>query len=282
MTARRSLVPYALLFPGVAFLAVFFLVPMYYLGGISLTSGSPAAGYYFHWAWENYGNSLDGNGRQLVRSVEYAGIATLLALLIGYPLAYFIALRAGRFKNVCLLLVIAPFFVTYLIRTLAWQTILADQGPVVGALQGVGILGAQDRLLNTPLAVIAGITYNFLPFMILPLYTSLEQLDTRLLEAGRDLYAKPVKGFLRITLPISLPGVFAGTLLTFIPAVGDFINAEVLGSADTRMIGNVIQAKYLRSPDYNEAAALGFILMAAIMVVVVIYTRIVGTERAAG
>jgi spermidine/putrescine transport system permease protein len=212
----------------------------------------------------------------------YAGLATVIALLIAYPLAYWIAFRGGRWKNVLLLMVIAPFFVTYLIRTLAWQTILTDDGYVLDVLRALHVIGEDERLLATSVAVVAGITYNFLPFMALPLYAALEQIDARLVEAAEDLYASSVQAFLRVTLPLSLPGVIAGTLLTFIPAAGDFINAELLGTPRQSMIGNVIQSKFLVINDYGQAAALSFALMAAILVLVIAYTRVLGTERLAG
>ena len=276
---HRGTIPYLLLLPGLAWLALFFLVPTYYLAHTSLQTGSLDAGYAFSWAWENYSDAISTYHEQFVRSLEYAGIATVLALLVSYPLAYFIAFRGGRWKGLLLLLIIAPFFVTYLIRTLAWQTILSDSGFVVNALQTIGLLGDGERLLATSTAVVAGITYNFLPFMALPLYVSLEQIDARLIEAAEDLYASKVRAFLRVTLPLSLPGVFAGTLLTFIPAAGDFINAELLGTPRQSMIGNVIQSKFLVLTDYGQAAALSFVLMAAILVLIVIYTRVLGTER---
>jgi spermidine/putrescine transport system permease protein len=206
----------------------------------------------------------------------------VLAFLFSYPLAYWIAFRGGRWKNLLLLFIIAPFFVTYLIRTLAWETILADQGPVVSVLRHIGILGADGRLLATSTAVVAGITYNFFPFMALPLYVSLEQIDGRLLEAAQDLYASKWNAFLKVTLPLSLPGVVAGTLLTFIPAAGDFINAQLLGSPQNHMIGNVIQSKFLELTDYPAAAAMSFVLMAAILIMVGVYARAVGTEKLTG
>jgi spermidine/putrescine transport system permease protein len=276
---HRWLIPYLLLLPGLAWLALFFLVPTYYLAQTSLQSGSLDVGYAFTWAWNNYSDAISTYHEQFVRSLEYAGIATVIALLASYPLAYFIAFRGGRWKGLLLLLIIAPFFVTYLIRTLAWQTILSDSGFVVNSLQTIGLLGDGDRLLATSTAVVAGITYNFLPFMALPLYVSLEQIDPRLLEAAEDLYASKAKAFLRVTLPLSLPGVFAGTLLTFIPAAGDFINAELLGTPRQSMIGNVIQSKFLVLTDYGQAAALSFVLMAAILVLITVYTRVLGTER---
>ena len=282
MSLRRRTAPYLLLAPGLAWLALFFVVPMYYLLNTSLQTGSLDVGYTFNWAWHNYKDALTLYQDQFLRSIEYAGIATLLALVIAYPLAYWIALRSGRYRNLFLMMVVAPFFVTYLIRTLAWETILSDNGFVVNTLQSLGILSSDGRLLATSTAVIAGITYNFLPFMVLPLYVSLEQMDARLIEAAQDLYASKFKAFLRVTLPISLPGVFAGTLLTFIPAAGDFINAQLLGSPKQYMIGNVIQSKFLAITDYPAAAALSFTLMAAILVLVVIYARLLDTERLTG
>ena len=278
MRLSRRAAPYLLLAPGLAWLTVFFLVPMYYLANTSLQTGSLEVGYTFSWAWSNYKDAFTLYQTQFVRSVEYAGIATLIALLISYPLAYWIAFRGGRWRNLFLLMVIAPFFVTYLIRTLAWETILSDDGFIVSTLHSLGLLPG-GRLLATSAAVIAGITYNFLPFMVLPLYVSLEQMDVRLIEAAQDLYASKFKAFLRVTLPLSLPGVFAGTLLTFIPACGDFINAQLLGSPGQYMIGNVIQSQFLSLRNYPTAAALSFILMTFILVGVFLYARLLGTQN---
>jgi spermidine/putrescine transport system permease protein len=279
---HRGLTPYLLLAPGVLWLAVFFLVPLGFLAYQSLQSGSFDFGYSFTWAWGNYWDAVRNYRGHFVRSIEYAGIATLLALLVSYPVAYWIAFRGGRWKNLLLLFIVAPFFVTYLIRTLAWETILADHGLVVGTLRDVHLLGADGRLLATSVAVVAGITYNFLPFMALPLFVSLDQIDGRLIEAAQDLYASRWKAFLRVTLPLSLPGVVAGTLLTFIPAAGDFINAQLLGSPRQHMIGNVIQSKFLELTDYPAAASMSFVLMAAIVLMVLAYARAVGTEQLTG
>jgi spermidine/putrescine transport system permease protein len=279
---HRWLTPYLLLAPGLAWLAVFFLAPLGFLGYQSLQSGTFDFGFEFTWELSNYWDAIRQYDQHLVRSFLYAGIATALALLISYPLAYWIAFRGGRWKNLLLLAIIAPFFVTYLIRTLAWQNILADQGLVVETMRDLHLLGDDGRLLATSTAVVAGITYNFLPFMALPLYVSLEQIDQRLIEAAQDLYASRVKAFLRVTLPLSLPGVFAGTLLTFIPAAGDFINAQLLGTPQHHMIGNVIQSKFLELIDYPAAAALSFVLMAAILAGVLAYSRALGTERLTG
>ncbi|HEU4448625.1 MAG TPA: ABC transporter permease, partial [Gaiellaceae bacterium] len=276
------LIPYLLLLPGILFLVVFFVVPMYYLGFTSLQSGDLFSGYQFSWAWDNYRDAFTLYEGHFLRSLQYAGLATLIAFVISYPLAYWIAFRGGRWKNLLLLLVIAPFFVTYLIRTLAWKTILADQGFVLDVLRSLQLVDDDGRLLATTTAVVAGITYNYLPFMALPLYVSLEQIDARLIEAAEDLYASSVRAFLRVTLPLSLPGIFAGTLLTFIPAAGDFINAELLGTPRQLMIGNVIQSQFKEVADYPQAAALSFVLMAGILVVVLLYARAVGSERATG
>ncbi|HEX4929486.1 MAG TPA: ABC transporter permease [Gaiellaceae bacterium] len=279
---HRGLVPYLLLAPGLAWLAVFFVVPIGMLAYQSLQSGSFDFGYVFDWSFGNYWEAIDRYHEHLLRSLIYAGLATAIALVVSYPLVYWIAFRGGRWKNLFLLAIIAPFFVTYLIRTLAWQSILSDSGLVLDALHTVGLVEEGGRVLATPTAVVAGLTYNFLPFMALPLYVALEQIDPRLLEAAQDLYASKVKAFLRVTLPLSLPGVFAGTLLTFIPAAGDFINAQLLGTPREHMIGNVIQSKFLELIDYPSAAALSFILMALIVSALLVYARIVGTEKLTG
>jgi spermidine/putrescine transport system permease protein len=279
---NRQLTPYLLLAPGLLWLGVFFVVPLGFLAYQSLQSGNFDIGYSFSWAWGNYWTALRDYHGEFIRSLEYAGIATLLALVLSYPVAYWIAFRGGRWKNLLLLFIVAPFFVTYLLRTLAWETILSDHGFVVRTLQQLHLLGAGGRLLATATAVVMGITYNFLPFMALPLYVSLEQIDQRLLEAAQDLYASRWKAFVRVTLPLSLPGIVAGTLLTFIPAAGDFINAQLLGAPQNHMIGNVIQSKFLELTDYPAAASMSFILMAAILVAVVAYARAVGTEQLTG
>jgi spermidine/putrescine transport system permease protein len=279
---HKGVTPYLLLLPGIVWLALFFVAPLGFLGYQSLQTGTFDTGYSFDWAFSNYWNAISDYHEQFVRSFVYAGIATVLALLVSYPLVYWIAFRAGRWKNVFLILIVAPLFVTYLVRTLAWLNILADEGPVVGFLRDIHVLGADGRLLATSVAVVAGITYNFLPFMALPVYVSLEQIDVRLLEAAEDLYASKRQAFLRVTLPLSAPGIVAGTLLTFIPAAGDFINAQLLGTPRQYMVGNVIQSKFLDVLDYPAAAALSFILMALILAGLLVYARAVGTERLTG
>jgi spermidine/putrescine transport system permease protein len=278
---HRGATPYLLLAPGILWLAIFFLIPLGFLGYESLQSGL-FPNFEFTWEFSNFSNGVSDYHEQIVRSFIYAGIATVACLLLAYPLVYWIAFRAGPWRNLFLLFIVAPFFVTYLVRTLAWLNILADEGPVVGILRSIHVLGPDGRLLATSFAVVSGITYNFLPFMALPIYVSLEQIDPRLLEAAKDLYASSTQAFLRVTLPLSAPGIVAGTLLTFIPSAGDFINAALLGTPNQAMIGNVIQAKFLESLDYPSAASLSFILMGLILVTLLIYARVVGSERLTG
>jgi spermidine/putrescine transport system permease protein len=279
---RKAALPYLLLLPGLGWLLLFFAVPLVIMFVESLKTGTIVTGFQLTWEFSNYTDALRDYNEQFLRSFEYAGLATLFSLLIGYPLAYVIAFRGGRYRNAMLLLVIVPFFVTYLIRTLSWETILSDSGLIVNVLQTLHILGQDGRLLDTTVSVVAGITYNYLPFMILPLYASLERIDGRMLEAGYDLYGRRRDVFLRVTLPLSMTGVVAGTLLTFIPAAGDFINAELLGTPRQFMIGNVIQSRYLEVTDYPTAAALSFLLMAFMLVIVLIWARIAGTEALLG
>lgn len=279
---RRRLIPYALLGPGLLWLLVFFAIPMYFMGELALRSGTLETGFTFSWDFANFSDALSRYDENFIRSFVYAGIATLLALIIAYPLAYMIAFRAGRWKNVLLFAVVAPFFTTYLIRTIAWTTILSDDSFVVEFLNTLNLTGSSDRLLATPAAVIAGITYNFLPFMVLPIYASLERIDTRLIEAAKDLYSSATQAFTRVTLPLSMPGVVAGTLLTFIPAAGDYVNVIFLGSSNQSMVGNAIQSLYLQLRDYPTAAALSFMLMFVILILVVIYIRFAGSEALMG
>ena len=278
---RSGRTGYLLLVPAVLWLLLFFVVPTVQLVATSLydQGGSLDTGYAMTWSFGNYLDALSQYRDQFVRSGLYAGVATVLTLLLGYPLAYAIAFKAGRWRNVMLVLVIAPFFTSFLVRTLAWKSILSDNGFVVGALQGVGLVAADGRLLATSLAVVTGLTYNFLPFMVLPLYASLEKIDPRLVEAGKDLYADSFTAFRRVTLPLSMPGVVAGTLLTFIPAAGDYINAELLGTPQERMIGNVIDSNLLVQLDYPIGAANSVLLMVAIVVLVLVYVRRAGTEE---
>ncbi len=276
---RGRFLPYWLLLPGIAWLVVFFIVPMVTLLTTSLQTGNPYDGYALTWHWGNYTHALSTYHVQLIRSFEYAALATVAALVISYPLAYAIAFKAGRWKNVLLVLVVAPFFTSFLVRTLAWETILSDNGFAVRVLRDLHVLGANGRLLATPVAVVWGLTYNFLPFMTLPLYASLEKIDPRLVQAASDLYATPVTAFRKVTWPMSMPGVVGGTLLTFIPAAGDFVNVQFLGAPQQQMIGNVIQSRFLVASDYPVASALSVVLMAIILVLVLVYVRRAGTEE---
>jgi len=275
----RWLTPYLFLIPGGLWLVVFFVVPMIVMASVSLQEGTLGTGYQLTWNFAVYPQVFDQYLPQFSRSVIYALEVTLLTILIGYPMAYTIAFRGGRFKNILLLLVILPFFTAFIIRTLSWKLILADNGMVLGTLKDIGLLPQSLHVLASPLAVVSGLTYNFLPFMVLPLYVALEKIDPSMIEAATDLYASRRQAFLRVTLPLSMPGVFAGSLLVFIPAVGDFINADILGSRDTTMIGNVIQRLFLNVNAYPEASALGFLLMAAVLVLVAIYARVVGARE---
>ncbi len=279
---RQRSIPYWLLAPGLLWLVIFFVVPMYYMGELSLKTGTVQTGYELTWAFSNYSDAISQYSEQFIRSFWYAGVATFFCLLIGYPLAYAIAFKAGRWKNLMLFAVVAPFFTTYLIRTIAWKTILDDSSPVVSFLKTIHLVPQDGRVLATSAAVIAGLTYNFLPFMVLPLFAALERLDRRLLEAGKDLYASTFQTFWRITLPLTMPGIVAGVLLTFIPAAGDYVNATFLGGTSQSMIGNVIQSKYLVVTDYSEAAALSFTLMAIILVALIVYIKFAGTSALMG
>jgi len=338
MRRHRWLIPWLLMAPGLLWLALFFVLPNVQMLAMSLSSGR-VGDFAFSWDWDNYTSALTRFPDNFRNSVVYGGLATLLCLLVGYPLAYGIAFRGGRFKNLLLFLVIAPFFTSFLLRVISWQILIGDRGPLLAVVRDtLGIVPANFTIIGSPLAVVAGITYQFLPFMVLPLYVSLEKIDRRYIEAAKDLYAGPwrpagwiagglvgaaaggalmlglgyatlaaaslpallpamaiggaigglVCGFLvsesfvRVVLPLSLPGLFAGSVLVFIPSIGDFVNAELLGSTKTQMIGNVIQNRFLQQNDYPTAAALSFLLMAAILVAIIVYARVLGTEELTG
>jgi spermidine/putrescine transport system permease protein len=279
---RSKIAPYLMILPGLAYLAIFFVVPFWSLFRTSLSTMGGSIylpQLTFAWNFGNYAHALSTYQDQILRSLLYAFTATVVSLAISYPLAYVIAFKSGRYKNLLLGLVVLPFFVTFLVRTLAWKTILADDGVVVQSLNAIGLLPPDGRLLSTSWAVIGGLIYNSMTFMILPLYVSLEKIDPRLLEASRDLYSSSFRAFTKIIFPLSVPGVLAGSLLVFIPAMGDFINADYLGSTQTTMIGNVIQKQFLVVKDYPGAAALSFLLMAMILAGVLSYTRALGTEN---
>jgi spermidine/putrescine transport system permease protein len=273
--------PYLLLAPGMLWLLIFFIWPMLQMFLMSISSGSLDDGFKISGSTAAYVSAFTKFGKQFGNSLLYGGAATVLDFLIGFPVAYTVAFRGGRYKNLLLFLVIAPFFTSFLIRTISWKTLL--DGPLLGFLRDtLHILPADASVTGTPIAVIAGLTYNFLPFMILPLYVALEKIDPRLIEAANDLYANRWHAFRRITLPLALPGVFAGSILTFIPSMGDYVNATLLGNTQTQMIGNVIQSRFLIQNDYPIAAALSFILLAGILVSVSLYARFLGTEQLTG
>jgi spermidine/putrescine transport system permease protein len=278
---RRGLTPLLLLLPGGGWLIVFFAVPMALMLLVSLQQGTFDTGYRLTWNFGIYPEVIGQYWELFVRSTFFAVAATGLTLLIGYPVAYTIAFRGGRLKNALLLVVVLPFFVSFVIRTLNWRMILSDNGIVFGFLKDLGLVAPNFHFLATPASVIFGLTYNFLPFMILPLYVAIEKIDRRLIEAATDLYASRVQAFWRVTFVLSLPGVVAGSLLTFIPSVGDFITAEVIGAGNPEvfMVGNIIQRKFLDALDYPAAAALSFVLVAAVMLLVTVYTRLVGSDR---
>ena len=277
---RPGLLPLLLLAPAIAWLVAFYVYPAVQMLQASLWSGTLESGFTFSLAnAATYPEALGRYSDQFLRSILYAAVSTLLCLALAFPLAYTIAYRAGRFRTILLFIVIAPFFTSFLLRVLAWKTVLGDDGFLLGPLKAIGVLPEEFRILATPVAVIFGISYNFFPFMVLPIYVSLEKIDRRLVEAAKDLYAGPIRAFQRITLPLALPGVFAGSLLVFIPAMGDFVNAELLGSVQTRLIGNVIQSRFLVNNDYPTAAAISFMLMAGILAAVFIYARVLGTDE---
>jgi spermidine/putrescine transport system permease protein len=322
--------------PGLLWLAIFFVLPNIQMVVMSLSSGSLGQGFELTWEWDNYLGAIDRFPDNFRNSLVYGGLSTILCVLVGYPLAYGIAFRGGRYKNLLLFLVIAPFFTSFLIRVISWRIILGDQGVFLAVIRDfLGVVPGNFSVIGTPLAVVSGLTYQFLPFMVLPLYVALEKIDRRYIEAAQDLYAGPWRptgtlvgavvgalvaaglmlglgyasldaagagplllasllggatgaliatwfiseSFIRVVFPLSLPGVFAGSILVFIPAIGDFVNAEILGNPRTQMVGNVIQNRFLAQNDYPTAAALSFLLMAAILVAIFIYARVLGTEE---
>ena len=277
---NKSALPYLLLIPGLLWLAIFFIAPIFALSQMSTkVPGADIGEFVQEYRFSNYIDAFNASTEQFLRSFLYGLLATVIALAIAYPLAYAIAFKSGKWKNILLVLVVAPFFVSFLLRTVAWKQILGEEGPVVSVLRTFNIISVNTSITSSAFAVITGLAYNFLPFMTLPLYASLERIDPRTLEAAGDLYANGFTTFRKVTLPLSMPGVVAGTLLTFIPAAGDYINAAILGSPSNKMLGNVIEARFFKIVDYPAAAALSFTLMAAILVLVTVYIRRAGTEE---
>jgi spermidine/putrescine transport system permease protein len=282
MSARRGrgrLTPYLIGLPGGLWLGIFFVVPILVMLSLSLQSGNAEEGYKFTWAWSNYADAWDFYHVQFVRSIVYGLIVTVLCLVLAYPMAYWIAFYGGRHKSTYLFLILLPFFVSFVIRTASWKFILNDEGFVLGPLKEAGLLPADFHILATSTAVIGGLTYNYLPFMVLPLYVALERIDPSLVEAAYDLFAIRAQAFRRVVFPLSLPGVFAGVLITFVPVTSDFVNSGILGGTHTTMIGNVIQTEYLTNNQYPLASAMSFMLMAALIIGIFIYARALGTEQ---
>ncbi|HLY58415.1 MAG TPA: ABC transporter permease [Stellaceae bacterium] len=281
--ARLRLTPYLLVAPAALWLLVFFLVPLAGQVATSLKSGSLLdGGFFFTWHWQNFADAVTRFGPTFLRSFLYAALATGLSVLMGYPLAYFIVFRGGRYKLLLLFPVVIPFLITYLVRTLSWEALLSDDGPILGSLKFLHLIPEETRILTTATAVVFALAYNFLPFTILPIYVALDRIDRTLLAAAEDLYARPWVTFRKVVFPLSLPGVFAGSLLTFIPSAGDFVNAMMLGSPQNQMIGNVVQARYMNTLDYPLAAATSLILMVSLLLCVALYSRLFGTEELTG
>jgi spermidine/putrescine transport system permease protein len=279
LARRRRLIPYLLLSPGGIYLFFLFLVPLAVMLYTSLQSGGIlSGGFKFTWQWDNYSHALSDGGKFYLRSLEYSTISTLICMGLAYPMAYWIAFYGGRWKSSLFFLILLPFFVSFVIRTVQWKFILGDNGLIFAPLKNLGLLSTNFHVLASPKAVIAGLTYNFLPFTALPLYVALDRIDRRLVEAAKDLYATKFEAFRKVVFPLSLPGVFAAVILTFVPMTGDYVNAQVLGGPGTSMIGNVIQTQYLTRANYPEAAAMSVILMLAMLVIASIYARALGTE----
>ncbi|GAB3207107.1 ABC transporter permease [Marinactinospora thermotolerans] len=276
---KAKTTPYLLVLPAWIWLAIFFVVPICGMLSVSLMTGNVLDGFTQTFHVANYAEAIDRYWRQILRSLAYGACATALCVAIGYPVAAWIAFRGGRHKTTYLLLLLLPFFVSQVLRTISWRFLLADDGVLLGPLKSIGLLPEDAHVLSTPLAVVTGLAYSHLPFMVLPIYAVLERVDHRVVEAARDLYATRAQAFLRVVLPMSLPGVFAGVLMVFVPTSADYVNASLLGGTGTTMIGNVIQSQYLVNNDYPMAAAITFVLMALLLAGIFGYARALGTER---
>ena len=280
LTAK--LAPYLLALPGWLWLVIFFVVPAFVMLSVSTQTGDIVSGFTQTFHWRNYSDGWNQYHVQFVRSIMYGLIATVLCLVIAYPVAFWIAFHGGTHKSSLLFLLLLPFFVSFVIRTQSWNFILSDNGMVLSPLKHWGVVGQNFEILATSVAVIGGLTYNFLPFMVLPIYVALERVDPALLEASADLYATKRAAFVKVVFPLSLPGVFAGVLLTFVPATADYVNAAILGGTNTTMIGNVIQTEFFTNLNYPTASALSFMLMGGLLIGVFAYARALGTEDVFG
>jgi spermidine/putrescine transport system permease protein len=277
-TLKRRLAPYFLVLPGGLWLVLFFAIPMVAMLSLSLQQGDVVNGYTLTWHFQTYADAVQDYQAQIIRSLVYGLVSTLIMIMLAFPIAYWIAFQGGKRKATYLFLLLLPFFVSFVLRTISWRMILTDEGPVLHPLKALGVLPDHYHLLGTAPAVIGGLVYNFLPFMVLPIYVAVERIDPRIVEAARDLYANPALAFRKVIFPLSLPGVFAGVLMTFVPVSCDYVNSSVLGSSATTMIGQVIQAQYLQNSDYPTASALSFVLMAVLLIGVFAYARALGTE----
>jgi spermidine/putrescine transport system permease protein len=278
----RALAPYLLILPGGGWMLLFFLLPILTLGITSLESGDFINGFNFTWEFGNYSSGFSLYSTQFLHAIEYGGGATIVALIVAYPAAYWIAFHAGPRKSAYLLAVLLPFFVSFVIRTLSWGVLLSDNGPLFGPLKSAHLLPLDFRVLATPVAVTGGLAYTFFPFMLLPVYASLEKIDRGLVEAAQDLFASKFEVMRRVVFPLSIPGVFAGVLLTGIPAIADYVNQDLLGGVGTTMVGRVIETQFQVSINYPLAAALAFVFMLGLLATLIIYQRIFGTEQIMG
>jgi spermidine/putrescine transport system permease protein len=276
---RSAIVPYLLILPGGLWLVIFFAIPVAVLISLSTQQGDIVNGFRQTLHFANYATAWNNYHDQFIRSLIYGGIATILCIVLAYPMAYWIAFKGGARKSVYLFLILLPFFVSFVLRTVSWQYFLGDNGIVLGPLKSAHILPQNFRVLATAIAVIGGLTYNYLPFMVLPIYVALERIDFRLVEAAQDLYASRAEAFRRVVFPLSLPGMFAGVLLTFVPVAADYVNAAILGGTTNTMIGNIIQDQFLTVQDYPTGAALSFMLMAMLLIGMFVYARALGTEE---
>ncbi|GHH67379.1 ABC transporter permease [Streptosporangium violaceochromogenes] len=275
----KRLAPYLLILPGGLWLLIFLVVPMVFMASVSTQEGDTLNGFVQTFNLSIYGDVLAQYRTQFLRSVGYGLAGTAVSIALAYPVASWIAFKGGARKSTYLLLVLLPFFVSFVLRTVSWKFLLADDGLLLAPLKSAGLVSGDFHVLQTTVAVIGGLVYNYLPFMILPIYVALERVDPRVIEAAHDLYASGRAAFTRVVLPLSLPGVFAGVLMTFVPMTADYVNAGILGGPENTMIGNIIQTEYLVNGDYPTASALSFTLMAVMLIGIFAYAKALGTEN---
>ncbi len=275
---RRTATPYLLSLPAWAWLGLFFLVPLFAILSLSLQTGNSVEGFELTWNFSVFPDVIGEYSTQFWRSFLYGGVSTAAALLVMYPVAYWIAFRGGKYKSVYLLLILLPFFVSFVIRMLTWQFILSDEGFVLGTLKDIHLLPQSAHVLSTPTAVVGGLAYDAMPYMALPIYVALEKIETSQLDAAADLYANAWQRLWKVIVPLSMPGIYAGVLLVFITNVGDFVSAAILGGPGTTMIGNIIQTQYVENSNYPVASALALLLMATLLIGMFLYARTFGSR----